>query len=487
MQSTSSQLNFKNTNDYFVHQFNTGCLSQYAYYIESNKEAVIIDPMRESAQYIELLSQRGATLKYILETHFHADFVSGHCELAKLTGAKIVFGPKASPEYEAHIAKDGEVLSVGSIQIKVFHTPGHTMESTSYVLLDTDKQPIAIFTGDFLFLGDVGRPDLAVSKDITERDLAGHIYESIQKLKSSFPDEIVVFPGHGAGSACGKNISQGASCTLGRQKKNNYALNDNLTKDEFIEIVTSNLHAPPKYFFLDVMMNKKGYDMVEKVLEKSLNPINTKDFLKLENHAEYAVIDSRDIPVSKKGFFKGSYLIPLKIQYAIWTATLISSDKKIILVTEQGQEKESIIRLARVGYENVVGYVEGGFTSLESYCIGNGLTKKIVSIESVDLTDIKNKLLETNLYIIDSREKSEWQSTGVVSNSHLFSLSTLEENIQEILKESAGRPIGVFCKTGGRATVAASILKKNDVEKVYNLGGILNMIEQKVELNSFTN
>jgi hydroxyacylglutathione hydrolase len=491
MQCTRSKPIFTNTDDYFVHQLNTGCLAQFSYYIESNKEAVIIDPIRESDQYLELIKQRGATLKYILETHFHADFVSGHLDLSQSTGAKIVFGPSAVLGFDAHVAKDEEILPLGNVSIKIFHSPGHTMESTSFILLDKENYPKAIFSGDFLFLGDVGRPDLAVSSEMSDKDLAGYLFESVQKLKKSLPDDVVVFPGHGAGSACGKNISLGTSDTLGNQKKTNYALNENLTKQEFIEIVTSNLPTPPQYFFFDAMLNKNGYDAVDKVLEKSLKPISSEDFVKLANESNHVIIDSRDFNVSRISFFKGSYLISLKVTYAIWTATLLTPEQKILLVTDIGQEKESIVRLARVGYENVVGYIEGGYPQLEQYCEKQGLKDKIVSLESVDLTNIKTLVEEVlpkeNIFLVDVRERSEYESTGIVPGSHLNSLKTLEQSLPDLLAQAADRPIGVFCKAGGRAAMAGSILKKYDVKKVYFLGGIGNMIEHKVFLEPYKN
>lgn len=486
-----SQNIFSNTDDYFVHQFNTGCLSQFSYYIESKKEALVIDPIRDSDQYLDLLNSRGASLKYILETHFHADFVSGHCELARLTGAKIVFGPTAVSSFEAHIAKDEEILELGKVGIMVLHTPGHTMESVSYILLDTQCNQKAIFTGDFLFLGEVGRPDLAVSSTITEADLASCLYDSLQKIKI-LPDEVIVFPGHGAGSQCGKNISSGSSDSLGNQKKINYALNDGLTKDMFIEIVTSNLSTPPKYFFTNVDMNKNGHDNLEKVLEKSLKPIKPEEFVKMAETKNYVLLDSRDFNSSRTGFFKDSYLISLKITYAVWTATLLSREKQILLVTDVGQEKESIIRLARVGFENVVGYVEGGYNSLKEYCQETNRNDYITSLESVDLSNIKTIIEEYlpngNFVIIDVREKSEWESTGVVPNSILISLKSLEDKLPELISISGSKPLAVFCKTGGRAAIAGSILKKNNItKKVYYLGGILNMIDKHVTLKSFKN
>jgi len=477
---------FQNTEDYYVHQFNTGCLAQFSYYIESNKEAIIIDPIRESDIYIDLLKVRGAKLKYILETHFHADFVSGHCELAKLTGAEIVFGPSAKPQYDSIVANDGDLLNLGDVKIQVFHSPGHTLESSSFTLLDRTHTPKAIFTGDFLFLGEVGRPDLAVSNEISERDLAGMLFDSITKLKKTLPDDVVIFPGHGAGSACGKNISSGVSDTLGNQKKTNYALNDNLKKEEFIEIVTSNLPTPPKYFFFDAMMNKKGYDTTETILEKSYRAINPKDFIELAKEKDIAVLDTRDFNKSMSGFFKESYLISLKITYAITTANMFPPNQKFLFITDPGQERESILRLARVGYENSVGFVEVGYEGLEKYCVSQGLVDKISFIRTVQNDNLKTFVEEIiekqNMEIVDVREKSEWESTGVVPNAKLVSLGNIEGRIDEFIEIGENKPLVVYCRSGGRAAVAGSILKKYNIPQVYSIGGILNMITHNVPI-----
>ena len=483
---SENKIIFHNTEDYFVHQFSTGCLSQYSYYIESNKEAIIIDPIRESDIYIEMLKQRGAKLKYILETHFHADFVSGHCELSKMTGAEIVYVPNAETSFEAKITKDEDILQIGNSKIKVFHTPGHTPESTSYILLDNSNTPKAIFTGDFLFLGEVGRPDLAVSGNITEKDLAGMLYNSIIKIKKFIPDDVVVFPGHGAGSACGKNISSGSRDTFGNQKKTNYALNDNLNKEEFIEIVTSNLSLPPKYFFHDVIMNKEGCQTTENIIKNSYQSITPEDFIKLSLDKDTVIIDSRDFQESIHGYYKGSHLISLKMTYAITTARMFSPNQKILLVTNPGEERESILRLARVGYENIIGFVEGGYKNLENYCLSQGLLESIVFLKTVQNDNLKTFIEEIiekeNVEIIDVRERSEWENTGVIQKANLVPLGNIEGRIEEFIKKGEQKPLAVYCRVGGRAALAGSILKKYGIPHVYSLGGIMNMIAQKVPL-----
>jgi glyoxylase-like metal-dependent hydrolase (beta-lactamase superfamily II)/rhodanese-related sulfurtransferase len=470
--------------EYFVQQINTGCLSQFSYYIESNGEAIVIDPMRDTNQYIEILNKRGAKLKYILETHFHADFVSGHIELNHLTGAKIVFGPNAEPGYEAKIAKDNELLLLGNINIQVIHTPGHTMESSSYLLLDQQNNPNALFTGDFLFLGETGRPDLAVEGDLTIDVLASLLYDSIQKIKN-LPDNVIIYPGHGAGSPCGKNICPGSNDTLGSQRQKNWALNPNLSKNEFIEIAESCLPVPPQYFFTDVMLNKKGHIHLEKVADKSLKGLTPEEFVKIINSNDIIIIDTRDTPIAIKEFITKSYLVSLKMPFAIWCGTLFNTNSRILIIADPGKEKEAIVRLARVGHENVIGYAEGGYEKLSSYIKSQGMNEMISSLIPADYENIANFLDETKVQVIDVREKSEWMSTGIIPNSHLISLASFESNINKIKQLENKIPFGVLCKTGGRAAIAGSILKKYGIQNVIHLGGILNMIEKNVKFIPF--
>ena len=464
-----------NTKDYYVEQLTTSCLSQFAYYIESNGEACVIDPMRECDSYIEILKNRKAKLKYILETHFHADFVSGHLELSKLTGAKIVYGPNAQTKLNVLVAKDEQLLPLGDVNIKVFHTPGHTLESTSYVLLDSNKYPKAMFTGDFLFLGEVGRPDLAVKSNLTKEDLAEMIYNSIQRLKREYSDDLVIFPGHGAGSACGKSIAKGSCDTLKNQKLTNYAMNDKLTKEEFISSVTKNLPTPPEYFFYDAMLNIKGADDVKTTLEQANKGIEPKELIKLiKEDPTIKVIDTREFSKSKPQFLKGSYLIPLSLPYAVWVASLLSPKDKIVLITEKGQEKESIVRLLRVGFDNIIGFLNGPFEGLK-----NLKTTNSNEIKSVIEKNINNKEFE----VIDVRDPNECLATGVVQNAHLFPLKNIEKEIEKVKLCVGNKPLGVYCKTGGRAVIAASILKKHNFKDVFVLGGTNLMIEKNCALS----
>lgn len=472
----------QNTDELFFQQINTSCLSQFSYYIESYGEALIIDPMRDIDQYKEILKTRGAKLKYVLETHFHADFVSGHIDLSKETGAVIVYGPTAKPEFEAKIAEDKEQFQLGKVTIEVIHTPGHTLESSSYLLLDSQKNPLALFTGDFLFLGEVGRPDLAVKGDITEETLASYLFDSLKKI-SYIPDTVLIYPGHGAGSPCGKNISSGGSDTLGNQRKTNWAMNQNISKQEFVEIATSNLSTPPQYFFHDVFMNKKGYEEVSKVVEQEMKALKPEEFLKiLEEDKTIVVLDTRDSMVSSKEFFTSSYLISLKMTYAIWVGTLFVPNTKFIIIAEPGKEKESILRLSRIGYETILGYLEGGWEPLKQYLQTNVLQDKISSLEPIDLNDIQKVLSQQKFELVDVREKGEWESTGVLPGSHLLSLSQFEKNIEKVKSWESENKFGVYCRTGARSTVAGSILKKYGFKNVINLGGILNMIEKGVKL-----
>lgn len=467
---------FLNTKkDYYFEQFNTSCLSEFSYYIESNGEAAIVDPIRDIDMYLELLQKRNDKLKYVFETHFHADFVSGHIELAQKTGAEIIFGPSAKPNYNATICSDNQELKLGEIVIKVLHTPGHTLESSCFLLLDKEGKERIVFTGDTVFLGEVGRPDLAVKGDISEKDLADMLFDSIQKIKK-LPDDVMIFPAHGAGSACGKKISAGAGDTVKGQKIKNYALNDNLTRDEFIELVTSNLPTPPAYFFYDAGMNKQGYESIEKVLEKSNKAIKPEEFFNILHSADVKngntiILDTRDFQVANKNFIKGSVIIPLKITYAIWTATLFDHNQKFVLITDSGKEKESILRLARVGYENVLGYLEGG---IESYA--NFKKEDIVSVHTPSNDEIKALISENKINLLDVREKGELEASGKIQNAMSYPLSKLLDNVDEIKKSI--KPIGVYCKTGGRASVGGSLLVRHNFEanRIYILGGFDGLV-----------
>ena len=361
-----------------VEQIYTGCLAQGAYYIESNGEALIIDPLRETADYIKKAEKNKAKIKYVLETHFHADFVSGHVDLAAKTGAQIVFGPNAAPNFTAHIASDGEELSLGDVRIKVLHTPGHTMESTTFLLIDENGKDYAIFTGDTLFIGDVGRPDLAVKSDLTQEDLASHLFDSLRNKIMTLPDDVLVYPAHGAGSACGKNMSKETWDTLGNQKKSNYALRSDMSREEFIKEVTDGLLPPPFYFPLNVGMNKMGYDSFDTVMKRGLIGLNPAEFEAAANATSALILDTRNHADFVKGFIPNSIFIGIDGGFAPWVGTLIPDIKQeILIVADEGREEEVITRLSRVGYDHTIGYLKGG---LESWKNAGG---EVDSIESI--------------------------------------------------------------------------------------------------------
>ena len=347
-----------------IEQIYTNCLSQGAYYIESNGEVAIIDPLREVQSYIDKAKEDEATIKYIFETHFHADFVSGHITLAEKTGAIIVYGPTATTNFNSHIAKDSEVFKIGNIEIVALHTPGHTMESTTYLLKDENGKDHAIFSGDTLFIGDVGRPDLAQKGDITQEDLAGFLYESLRTKIMPLHDDVIVYPAHGAGSACGKHLSKETVSTLGNQKKTNYALRADMTKEEFVKEVTDGLLPPPEYFPLNVKLNKEGYDSIDNIIERGTKALSVDEFEYVSNKYEALILDVRHQSDFIQGFIPQSIFIGLNGSFAPWVGALIrDTEQPIVLVTPEGKEKEAITRLARVGFDNVLGYLEGKLES----------------------------------------------------------------------------------------------------------------------------
>jgi glyoxylase-like metal-dependent hydrolase (beta-lactamase superfamily II)/rhodanese-related sulfurtransferase len=458
--------------EFYIQQIPTSCLSQNAYYIESNGKSAIIDPMRDIDYYINLLKTRNSNLEYIFETHFHADFVSGHFDLSKKTGAKIIFGPNVNIPHEIISAEDNQVFELGNIKLKIIHTPGHTLESISILLIHKETEK-ALFSGDTIFLGDVGRPDLAVNdnQNLSVKDLANYLYDSIQKIKN-LDENLIIFPGHGAGSACGKNISAGIGDTLKNQKLNNYALSNELAREDFLNIVTSNLNKPLNYFFHDVKLNKEGYESIDILLQKTVKPLKYEDFIKLSssldlnNNYQTYVIDTRSGEDFTKGFFKGSYGISLKMTYAIWVATLLKPEDQIILITDPGKENESIIRLFRVGYYNILGYLEGGF---ENFLQKNTDVEYLCKIPRLDYADSLKMFEDKKIELIDVREIKEFENDGIVENSHLMPLRELENNINEIKEYKNG--IGLYCKSGARAVIAGSILKKYGIENIFICGG----------------
>jgi hydroxyacylglutathione hydrolase len=442
----------------YVEQLYTGCLAEAAYYIESDGEAAIIDPMREIEPYLEMLEKRGAKLKYVLETHFHADFVSGHLDLAKQTGAKLIFGPTASPNYSSYVAEDGERFELGKIEIQVLHTPGHTMESSTYLLIDENGKDHAVFTGDTLFIGDVGRPDLAVKSDLTKEDLAGLLYESLQNKILPLADEVIVYPAHGAGSQCGKNLSSETVSTIGEQRKFNYALQP-MTKAQFVEVVTDGIADPPAYFPENARINREGYQNIDEVLKRNLTPLPLDKFEGAINKGAL-VLDTRHENLFEKGSLKYSVNIPLNGQYAVWVGSLIPIDREIVLITEPGKEHESVLRLARVGFENVLGYLEGGVETWEK---SGKAVQTVTSIEPEDML----KYADSGYEILDVRRSTEAE-TEHVSGAINISLIDLENRLEELDKD--GKYL-VHCAGGYRSMIAASILTNSGFKNLINIHG----------------
>jgi len=463
---------------FYLQQFNTACLSEFAYYIESDGEAVVIDPLRETKAYIELAASRNAKIIYVLETHFHADFVSGHVDLARATGAKIVYGPTAKADFDLHVAQDGEELKVGKITIKVLHTPGHTMESSCYLLLDENRKERCVFTGDTLFLGAVGRPDLAVNDGtgITKEDLAGLMYDSLRNKIMPISDDVTVYPAHGAGSACGKGISKGTSSSMAEQKATNYALQP-MTKEEFVAIVSANIPNPPKYFFHDVSMNKKNTTELSEVLKRSLNPLSVRQVQDLTAQGAI-VVDCRDIKeFLQTGIIHNSVTISLALPFAVWAGTLLNPADKLIVLSAVGKEEEAINRLARVGYENCVGYIQGGADEWVKQ--GETLEKVFVTDTEGHLKDLKDVPEYT---VLDVRNAPEWES-GVYGGSVRIPLGQLEGRIAELNKN---HKVHVLCKSGMRATIAYSLLRRNGFENlVIVTGGVDKLAEDGFKLDEF--
>jgi len=443
-----------------VKQIYTGCLFQGAYYIESNGEAAVIDPLREVSEYLNLAKSSNSKIKYIFETHFHADFISGHLTLSKKTSSPIIFGPKANPSFESIIAYDEQVFKIGDVSITVIHTPGHTLESTCYLLKDENDIPYCLFTGDTLFLGDVGRPDLAQkSLSISKEDLAGILYDSIQNKISVLPNDILIYPAHGAGSACGKNMMKETVDTLGNQKIVNYALNGSLNKNEFIKELTKDLPNPPVYFPSNVKLNQEGYDDFEQVLKNSNNPLTVERFKDLMNLKNVIVLDVRHQNEFRQGFIPGSIFIGLKGSFAPWAGSIIKDlSTKILLVCDNGFEEEAILRLSRVGFDNCLGYLDGGISSWTS---GNNID----IVESISADDLSKIIDSVNL--IDVRKSGE-RSNGYLLNSKHIPLDDFQEKINEIDTNNSNY---VHCAGGYRSMIACSILKRNGYDSVIDVNG----------------
>lgn len=449
----------------FIKQLYTGCISEAAYYIESEGIAAIVDPLRDIEEYLDLANERKATIKYIFETHFHADFVSGHLDLAAATGATIVYGPDTVTKLPVHIARDGEQFSLGKITIEVLHTPGHTLESSCFLLKDENGKDYAVFTGDTLFVGDVGRPDLAQkANEITMEDLAGMMFESLEKKIKPLADDVIVYPAHGAGSSCGKNLGNETSSTIGEQKQTNYALQPQ-TKEEFIKVVTEGLTAPPQYFPINAMINKEGYESLNAVLEKGLQALNIDAFKEKAAEDDVIILDTRFPSSFTEGFVPGSISIGLDGRFAEWAGSLLPFDKKLILVTEAGKEKESIVRLARVGYDKMVGYLDGGYAAWQA---AGEKTDMVIDVEADELAmDIP---FDSNLLILDVRKNPEYADGHIKDAINIPLADLMDPGSMADLEDRHN--IYIYCAGGYRSVIAASLLKRQGIHNLRNvLGG----------------
>ena len=454
-----------------IEQIYTGCLAQGAYYIENNGEAVVIDPLREVESYIEKAKANGATIKYVLETHFHADFVSGHLDLAKKTGAQIVYGPTATPNFDFYAAKDKEILKLGNATIQVLHTPGHTMESTCYLLNNENGKPVGLFSGDTLFIGDVGRPDLAqkVKAELTQDILAGYLYDSLRNQIMPLADDIIVYPAHGAGSACGKNMSKETTDTLGNQKMVNYALQPNLTREQFKKEVLTGLVAPPAYFPLNVMLNIGGYDSIDKVLERGQHALSPSAFEVAANETDALVIDTRDAVKFAKGFVPGSINIGIDGNFAPWVGTLIKDIKQeLLLITEPGREAEVITRLARVGYDYTIGFLDGGYDAW----VAAG--KDIDTITSITPEAFAQLATNSDVHILDIRKKSEYDSEHIIGAENA-PLDFVNESMSII---DRGKTYHVHCAGGYRSMIFASIMRARGFHNLIDVQGGFKAIKE---------
>ena len=453
-----------------VEQIYTKCLSQGSYYIESEGEAAVIDPLREIDSYIERAAKRKAKIKYVFETHFHADFVSGHLSLSKKTNAPIIFGPNADPSFESKIAVDGEKFKIGEITLQLIHTPGHTMESSCYLLRDEDDKEVAIFTGDTLFLGDVGRPDLAQeNKKLSKEYLAGQLFDSLRDKLMPLPDSITIYPAHGAGSACGKNMMDLTSDSLANQKKVNYALRKDMTKEEFINEVTKDLSSPPKYFPSNVELNKGGYEDVSTIIKKSLNPISIHNFNLLRKQSDVLILDVRSKSLFSRGHIPGSLFVGLEGMFAPWAGTLIEDiNQKIIIVSPKGKEEEAISRLARVGFDNVVGFLDGGY---DKWSRSSG---KIKEIKCISAKEFVGETGSSKRNIYDVRGEDEFK-IGHFPGAKNTPLKKIDKYIDELRKNA---PLYIYCKGGYRSVIASSIISKSRDLKLINIEGGYDEIEK---------
>jgi len=459
-----------------IEQIYTGCIAHAAYYIENNGEAALFDPLREVQPYLDRASKDHASIKYVFETHFHADFVSGHLDLAHKTGAQIVYGPTAKPNFEAIVAFDGQVFEVGQNKIKVLHTPGHTMESTTYLVIDENGKEQAIITGDTLFIGDVGRPDLAqhVIADLTQDKLARHLYHSLRDKIMPLSDDLIVYPNHGAGSACGKMMSKETTDTLGNQKRTNYALNPNLTEDEFVKALLTGLTNPPGYFPKNVLLNINGYESLDTIMKRAKTPLHPDEFELVANETRALVLDTRPSALFAKGFIPNSINIGLDGNFAMWVGEMILDiQQEILLVTEIGKEEETLIRLSRVGYDYTIGYLDGSFEAWEK------AGKEVDTIQRITSEQLEAQMAQEKALVIDVRKHSEFDSEHLLDAINI-PLNEINNRLAEFPKE---KPFILHCAGGYRSIIAASILKQrgwdNFVDVSDGFVGIRNTKLQK--------
>ncbi len=449
-----------------VQQLYTSCLSEAAYFISSDGEAAVVDPLRDVDTYLKMAEEQGVVIKYIFETHFHADFVSGHLELAGKTGAAIVYGPQTQTKFEIYEAKDGEVFNIGKLKLKAIHTPGHTVESTSYLLHDESDNPYCVFTGDTLFVGDVGRPDL-FSGNMAKEDLAGLMYDTLQQKIKTLPDNVIVYPAHGPGSSCGKNLGPETHSTIGEQKKGNYALQD-MSKEEFIKVVTTGLSTPPAYFPINARINKEGYDSLDEIMDRGYQALSVAAFKEKVKDGAW-ILDTRPSSVFTEAFVPGSISIGLDGRFAEWAGSLLPFHQPLVLVTEPGKEKESIVRLARVGMDHVYGYLEGG---LETWKNEGQRIDMIIDIEPEELAmDIPH---DTRLEVIDVRKPGEFEA-GHVQGANNVPLDTLNDTVV-VANINDENNLYIHCAGGYRSVIAASLLKRQGYHNLRNvLGGFSKM------------
>lgn len=461
-----------------LEQIYTGCIAQAAYYLESNGEAAIFDPLREIQPYIDRANKDNAKIKYVFETHFHADFVSGHLDLGKKSGGKIVYGPTAKPNFEAIIAEDGQEFKVGNYTIKAIHTPGHTLESTCYLITDENGKQHGIITGDTLFIGDVGRPDLAqkMSSDLTQEKLASYLFDSLRNKIMTLPDELIVYPSHGAGSACGKNMSKETTDTLGNQKRTNYALRADMTREEFTAELLDGLGAPPAYFPQNVMMNIQGYESLDSIIEKSFKPLSPREFEAAANQSEALILDVRHEDDFVKSHIPGSIFIGIQGNFAPWVGALIRDVKQpLLLVVPEGREEETITRLSRVGFDNSLGYLNGGIAAWKEAGFETD------NIESISPEQFEAEMNEKSI-IVDARKPGEFNAEHIESALNI-PLDFVNEQLSEVPKEEN---FYLHCAGGYRSVIMASILKARGYHNMVNVEkGMAGIRKTGVRLSTF--